>query len=47
MRPVVTDKSSVVCLSVGLSQLWALQKRLNWSRCWLDCGLGWTWGSMC
>jgi len=36
--------SSVVCLSearssVGLSQLWALQKRVNWSRCHLGCGL--------
>jgi len=25
--------SSVVCLSVGLSRYWALQKRLNRSRC--------------
>jgi len=32
--------SSVVCLSVCLSHWWALQKRLNWSRCHLGWGPG-------
>jgi len=31
-------------LSVGLSQSWALQKRLNRSRCYFCCGIGWTQG---
>jgi len=34
-----------VCLSVSLSQWWALQKRLNRSTCCLSCGLGWVEGS--
>jgi len=33
--------SSVVCLSVGLSQSRVVQKRLNRLRCCLDWGLGW------
>jgi len=33
-------RSSVVYLSVCMSLLWALQKRLNRSRCRLGCGLG-------
>jgi len=32
--------------SVCLSQSSALQKPLNWSRCYLGCGLGWAQGSM-
>jgi len=39
-------RSSVVCLSVGLSRSRALQKRLNRPRCRLGCGLGWVQGSM-
>jgi len=40
--PIVTDRaSSVVCRSVSLSQYWALQNRLNRSRCRLGCGLEW------
>jgi len=35
-----------VAWSVGLSQSWALQKWLNWSRCHLGCGLRWGEGSM-
>ena len=39
--------SSVVCRSVCLSlchaSAWALQKRLNWSRCRLGCELGWAY----
>ena len=34
----------VVCLSVDLSQSWALHKRLNRSRCRLGCGFGWAQG---
>ena len=30
----------------GLSQSWALQKRLNQSRCHLGCGLAWAQGNM-
>jgi len=30
---------SMVCLSVGLSRSWALQKPLNCSRCRLNCGV--------
>ena len=45
IRPSVASlldvRSCVVCLSVCLSRSWALQKRLNWSRCYLGCGLGW------
>jgi len=42
MRPVVTDRVEwCVSLSVCLSQLWSLQKQLNWLRCRLGCGLGW------
>jgi len=43
-------RSSVLCLSVGLPRSWALQKRLNRSRCRLGRWLGWgpmtriTWG---
>ena len=41
-------RSSVVCLSVGLSvgvsQSWAVQKRLNRSRYCLGRGLGWAQG---
>ena len=32
MQPIVAGRWSIG-LSVGLSRLWALQKRLNWSRC--------------
>jgi len=38
MRPIVTDAP------VGLSQSWALQKQLNWSRCHIACGLRWAHG---
>jgi len=38
--------SSVVCLSVCLSQSWALKKRLNRSRCCFGWGLGWAQGTM-
>jgi len=43
MQLVVTDRVawSVVIQSVCLSQLWSLQKWLNWSRCHFWCGLGW------
>jgi len=34
-------------LSVCLSRSWALQKRVNRSRCCLACGLGWAQESMC
>jgi len=43
MRPIVTDW---VAWSIGLSQSWAVQRRLNRSRYRLGCGLGWTQGSM-
>jgi len=33
--------SSVVYLSVGLSQSWALQEHMKWSRCHLGCTLSW------
>jgi len=33
--------SSLVYLSVCLSQWWAMQKRLNWWRCRLGLGLEW------
>ena len=36
--------SSVVCLSVCLSQSWDLQKQLNRSRCRLGCGREWAQG---
>jgi len=36
--------SSVVCLSV--CHTWALQKRLDWSRCPLGWGLRWAQGTM-
>jgi len=39
--------SSVVCLPVCLSQSWALQKRLNLSRCRLDFELRWAQGTIC
>jgi len=35
------------CLFVRLSRSWALQKRLNRSRCRLACGLGWDQGTTC
>jgi len=35
-----------VSLSVCLSWSWALQKRLNWSRRHLGCGLRWAQGTM-
>jgi len=35
-----------VCRSVCLSRSAALQKGMNWSRCPLDCGLGWAQGTM-
>jgi len=42
--------SSVVCLPVGLSvclsQLWAMQKRLNRSRCRVSYALRWAQGTM-
>ena len=36
----------VVCVCVCLKHWWALQKRLNRSRCYLACGLGWAQGTM-
>jgi len=36
-----------VCQSVCLSQLWALQKWLNWSRCHFGDGPRWAQGTMC
>ena len=44
MRPIVTN---LVAWSVGLSVTVAVQKRLNLSRCRLDCGFGWVEESMC
>jgi len=42
MQPIVTDRVAwSVGLFVGLSQSWALQKRLNRSRCLLGWGFGW------
>jgi len=41
MRPIVTDGVAWSVETVGLSRSWALQKRRNWSRCRLGCGLGW------
>ena len=38
--------SSVVCLSAGQTHQWALQKRLNRSRCSLGRGLRWTQETM-
>jgi len=35
-----------VCQSVGLSRSWALQKRLDRSRCRLECELRWAQGTM-
>jgi len=35
-------RSTVVCLLVCLSRLWAVQKRLNRLRCRLGCALGWS-----
>ena len=51
MRPTVTDGVIAwsvglsVCRSVGLSRSWALQKRLNQSRCRLRCGRWLTLGT--
>jgi len=48
MRSIVTDGVAwFVGLSIGLSRLWALQKRLNRSRCRLSYGLRWAQGTMC
>jgi len=45
--PIVTDGVAwSVCLSVGLSLSWALQNRLNRSRCRLGCVLAWVQGTM-
>jgi len=35
-----------VCCLVGLSQSWAVQKRLNRLRCRLRCGHGWAQGTL-
>ena len=46
-RPIVTNGVAwSVGLSVRLSRLSALQKRLNRSRCRLEYGLGWAQGSI-
>jgi len=50
MRPIATDVArSVVCLSVCLSVCWAhgwaVQKRVNWSRCRLGEWLTWFQGT--
>jgi len=39
-------QSSMVCLSVCLSQSWAVQGRLNWSRCCFGCGITWVQGTV-
>jgi len=47
MRPIVTDGVAwSVCPSVSLSRSWALQKRLNWSRCGFGCAVGWVKGTI-
>jgi len=47
MRPIVIDRVAwSVCLSCSVSQSWALQKRLNRSRCRLGYGLRCAHGSI-
>jgi len=43
---LLLQRSSMLCLYVGLPCLWAVQKQLKWSWCRLGCGLGWAQGTM-